>query len=399
MELKKFILEEIKKFHKKTLSEVSRKILKEEFVYVDFDKESIIDPEEVDTYKIEGEADYEKGDNSVGYRGGYTNFRIVSVEKPDGTITNNPQEILNMFTKDEIFKINKLIEDKFTSMEYEEGPDPDMAYDKFRDENLEESTDLDKYENVVFLQGDDANEPLRILNDEGEDAALEYLKQWHYPGEHQGVAKLGAGTADNVYEKDGYILTWNDKVGYIGLEYDLNYNESPAENSLQDFIKEEVLKFHKKNLLEYRKNEIENELNVIKEGVSFASETPVIFNTSETHSQEEAIQYFKNELTGIIPVYNVTGGQFGRESIYLLICFQPKEEWPNGILENSNYFRMRIEEDGTMEVFTSSLYLKGVGYGKENRLPIKFRKAKAKSLVDAKDKLMKIINAIKEFYI
>ncbi len=90
-------------------------------------------------------------------------------------------------------------------------------------DSLKESVEGDKYENVVFLQGDEAQEPLRILNDEGEDAAIEYLKQWHQPGNHEGNPTIGAGTNDNVYEKDGYVLVWNDRLGYIGLEYDLSH--------------------------------------------------------------------------------------------------------------------------------------------------------------------------------
>lgn len=85
---------------------------------------------------------------------------------------------------------------------------------------LSEITDKERYENVVFLQGDEAEEPLKILNDEGEDAALEYLKQWHYPGEHMGTNKLGAGTDDRTYKKDNYIMDWNSRIGYIGLQYD-----------------------------------------------------------------------------------------------------------------------------------------------------------------------------------
>ena len=107
--------------------------------------------------------------------------------------------------------------------------------DKYSDifpqnKNMKESIDTDKYESVVFLQGEEAAEPLRILNDEGEDAAIEYLKQWHQPGSHEGNEKIGAGTEDNVYEKDGYVLVWNDRLGYIGLEYDLSYLDEEIDN-------------------------------------------------------------------------------------------------------------------------------------------------------------------------
>lgn len=90
----------------------------------------------------------------------------------------------------------------------------------------------DRYENVAFAQGDDAVEPLEILNNNGPEAALEYMKQWHYPGEHDGNKELGHGTEDETFEKDGYILSWNSRLGYIGLEYDTEYGKSLSEDSL-----------------------------------------------------------------------------------------------------------------------------------------------------------------------
>ena len=92
-------------------------------------------------------------------------------------------------------------------------------------ENISEATDTDKYENVVFVQGEEADEPLRILNDEGEEAALEYLKQWHDFGNHEGTDQLGAGSSDSTFEKDGYIMSYNPRIGYIGLQYDLKHGE------------------------------------------------------------------------------------------------------------------------------------------------------------------------------
>ena len=101
---------------------------------------------------------------------------------------------------------------------------------------VSESTDQNKYEDVVFLQGEEAYQPLEILSTKGKDAALEYLKQWHYPGEHQGSQELGHGTEDQTYEKDGYIMSWNPNIGYIGLQYDLSkMNEDDEQMSHQPF--------------------------------------------------------------------------------------------------------------------------------------------------------------------
>lgn len=102
--------------------------------------------------------------------------------------------------------------------------------------NVDESTDQERYENVVFAQGDDATEPLKILNNEGPEAALEYLKQWHYPGEHEGTNKLSQGSSDQTFEKDGYIMSWNAPIGYIGLQYDSQQgSEAPMnENDIDE---------------------------------------------------------------------------------------------------------------------------------------------------------------------
>jgi len=98
--------------------------------------------------------------------------------------------------------------------------------DKTFKPKLNESTDQDRYEDVVFMQGEEADEPLQILNTQGEDAALNYLKQWHEYGSHMGSNELGHGSDDETYEKDGYIMSWNPRIGYIGLQYDLsNMNE------------------------------------------------------------------------------------------------------------------------------------------------------------------------------
>jgi len=72
------------------------------------------------------------------------------------------------------------------------------------------------YQQIVFAQGDDAVEPLEILNN-GEDAAIEYLSQWDC-GEGEISEKPSSGNSDYVIEKDGYRLTYNLRLGYIGLE-------------------------------------------------------------------------------------------------------------------------------------------------------------------------------------
>jgi hypothetical protein len=76
------------------------------------------------------------------------------------------------------------------------------------------------FSRIVFMQGDDADEVLAILDDQGEEAAVEHLAQWHFPGEHETANEPAAGTDDDTFETDdGFILSWNTRLGYIGLEY------------------------------------------------------------------------------------------------------------------------------------------------------------------------------------
>lgn len=101
------------------------------------------------------------------------------------------------------------------------GEEIQLGTDEYDDE-MYESTDSDTYENVVFLQGSEASEPLSMLDNDGPDAAIEFLTQWHNPGEHEGTNELGHGMTDKVYGKGNYILSWNTALGYIGLQYRIN---------------------------------------------------------------------------------------------------------------------------------------------------------------------------------
>ncbi len=86
-----------------------------------------------------------------------------------------------------------------------------------------------RYEHVVFAQGDDAIEPLEILDDQGPEAAIDYLAQWHMNANEREAEisdSTGAGSSDRTYagtgNNKGYILTWNSGLGYIGLCYKLS---------------------------------------------------------------------------------------------------------------------------------------------------------------------------------
>lgn len=96
---------------------------------------------------------------------------------------------------------------------------------------IDETTDQERYEDVVYIQGEEADEVMDILNNDGRDAAMNYLMQWHQPGNHMGRNELGHGTQDKTFEKDGYIMFWNPYLPYIGLTYDTQYETELAEDS------------------------------------------------------------------------------------------------------------------------------------------------------------------------
>lgn len=79
-----------------------------------------------------------------------------------------------------------------------------------------------EYANIVFVQGDEAEEPLKILDEQGSDEAAKYLSQWDN-GEYDDVSDEAPwGESDSVEvvtvpDAGKYILTYNTGLGYIAL--------------------------------------------------------------------------------------------------------------------------------------------------------------------------------------
>lgn len=75
---------------------------------------------------------------------------------------------------------------------------------------------------IVFMQGEEANEAMSILDEHGADAAIEYLAEWDMGDGGEITDEPSAGESDDVYTDDnGYILTYNTGIPYIGLERQL----------------------------------------------------------------------------------------------------------------------------------------------------------------------------------
>lgn len=74
------------------------------------------------------------------------------------------------------------------------------------------------FEDIIFLQDEDAIEALKILEMKGEQEALKYLLEWDYgEGPVRTLKGVPWGTLDQVYRYKDYIMTYNTGIGYIGL--------------------------------------------------------------------------------------------------------------------------------------------------------------------------------------
>lgn len=79
-----------------------------------------------------------------------------------------------------------------------------------------------KYQRIVFLQGEEADEALAILDNDGTEAAMDYLAQWDYGDAGEEFDEPSSGSDDDVYEDEHHRMSWNSRLGYIGLEGILN---------------------------------------------------------------------------------------------------------------------------------------------------------------------------------
>ena len=85
--------------------------------------------------------------------------------------------------------------------------DYDKVYTYEEVVSLLEPTDPEHYTKVIdFIDADNLEE------------ALEYLKQWHYPGEHM-INSHKLHLQGEYYIKDGYILNINQGLGIIDLAF------------------------------------------------------------------------------------------------------------------------------------------------------------------------------------
>ena len=82
-----------------------------------------------------------------------------------------------------------------------------------------------RWVSVVFLQGEEAERPMRILGELGHVDAVDFLAQWDYGDETTKAAlengyvydEPGQGTNDRVAISGDYALVINPHIGYVSL--------------------------------------------------------------------------------------------------------------------------------------------------------------------------------------
>jgi len=111
----------------------------------------------------------------------------------------------------------------------------------------------------------------------------------------------------------------------------------------------------------------------------------MIFDADTKDKREEVARFLqKNILAPYVNVGVSTLGGINRASAIIKVSLNRKEEWMHGILQNSKYFMMNLERNGTLDQFAKSY-----------EISKKFRKTKVKDMTDAVRKIMAYINQVK----
>ncbi len=75
-----------------------------------------------------------------------------------------------------------------------------------------------KYECIIFIQGDGAEEVMDIIEEHGEEAGMNYLSEYDYgEGEIEELPEPPWGRADEQYWDNDYVMTYNYGLSYVSL--------------------------------------------------------------------------------------------------------------------------------------------------------------------------------------
>lgn len=109
----------------------------------------------------------------------------------------------------------------------------------WRGEAAPQPVALERWVSVCFMQGEDAEEVLQMIDDEGIDAALGYVKNWDYGDETtQAALENGhvyehppTGPLEHEVRDDNYVMTYSHSFGHVAL---YRLNEINPDDALPD---------------------------------------------------------------------------------------------------------------------------------------------------------------------
>ena len=86
-----------------------------------------------------------------------------------------------------------------------------------------------RFEHVIDFQAPRDFEADHILEliELNKDAAVQYMSEWHYPGEHPTSDEddIEWGSSTRVYQDgEGYILSWDPNLEIVELLYDTEFD-------------------------------------------------------------------------------------------------------------------------------------------------------------------------------
>lgn len=84
------------------------------------------------------------------------------------------------------------------------------------------------FEQIYSSQGAAAEDVLQMIATNGPLWAITLLKSYHYPNEHEYSGDT-SGNNDSRFEQDNYVLSYNEQVGYVSLQYQCDHDLQPSE--------------------------------------------------------------------------------------------------------------------------------------------------------------------------
>lgn len=164
---------------------------------------------------------------------------VIQNTQPKQTINNAPSNLPNMNEKkvdvENLDGLGNITKPKFSSRNKEDflttnanlNSEVENLYHK--EMKVAQNEQNRQYKQVVFLQGDEAVQALDFLDNHGEKETVDYLVNMYGNVLDEPITynESPFGERDTLYETDKYILSYNPRMGYIGLS-------EKIENNLKD---------------------------------------------------------------------------------------------------------------------------------------------------------------------